>query len=111
VQCQIPFFVATKMARIRRATLTVPSADTFAESSLNAIGSGAFVVPYWCVRPRACARAAVPANPRPSRRPHAVQYWLYRSLPTWLVATVAMKTHLSIRKRALEKRARDHKDN
>jgi hypothetical protein len=40
-----------------------------------------------------------------------VQYWLYRSLPTWLVATVAMKTHLSIRKRALEKRARDHKDN
>lgn len=86
VQCQIPYFVTSKMSKIRRASLTVPSAATFARSAVNAIGSGgATVVPYL---------------------PHRVQHAIMTMLPLSLVSRFVLSHHHSIRKRALAKKAR-----
>ncbi len=38
VQCQIPYFVVSKMSKIRHSSISVPSAERFAKSSLAAIG-------------------------------------------------------------------------
>ena len=54
-QCQVPYFVATKMSKIRRPSLTVPSADAFAAAGVAAIGTCcrlAAVRPV-CLAPRA----------------------------------------------------------
>jgi len=37
-QCVYPFFVATKLAKIRRATFFAPNPDTFAKSAVGTIG-------------------------------------------------------------------------
>jgi len=51
-QLQAPLYVATKMAKIRRASLTVPSATTFAKAALNHIGFETVLTPYWVRCPR-----------------------------------------------------------
>ncbi|KAG6517224.1 very-long-chain 3-oxoacyl-CoA reductase 1-like [Zingiber officinale] len=47
VQCQVPLYVATKMASIRRSSLLVPSADTYARAALRWIGHEPRCTPYW----------------------------------------------------------------
>lgn len=47
VQCVSPFFVATKLARIRRATLTAPSGETFARAAVRTIGVVGQTHGYW----------------------------------------------------------------
>ena len=39
LQCQVPYFVATKMSKIRKASLTVPSPAAFAAAGIAAIGA------------------------------------------------------------------------
>ena len=47
VQDHIPFFVATKLAKIRKASLFAPSPADWAKSSVSSIGCGGAVsVPY-----------------------------------------------------------------
>ncbi|CAH0475338.1 unnamed protein product [Peronospora belbahrii] len=82
IQCHVPMFVSTKLAKIRNSSFMVPSPATFARASVAHLGHNTLVSPYW---------------------PHALQIWLYERLPAWLQSKVAMTTHLSLRKRALKK--------
>ncbi|THU44477.1 hypothetical protein C4D60_Mb02t07790 [Musa balbisiana] len=47
VQCQVPLYVATKMASIRKSSFIVPSADTYARAALRWIGYEPRCTPYW----------------------------------------------------------------
>ncbi|KUF95237.1 COP9 signalosome complex subunit 4 [Phytophthora nicotianae] len=82
IQCHVPMFVSTKLAKIRHSSFMVPSPATYARASVAQLGYDTLISPYW---------------------PHALQIWLYESAPTWLLAKAAMMTHLSLRKRALKK--------
>ena len=44
VQCQIPFYVATKLAKLRKS-LTVPTADAYVAMSMRWLGYGGVVQP------------------------------------------------------------------
>lgn len=82
VQCQIPYFVATKMSKIRSASLFVPSTVSYARASVRQIGYDAVVVPYWS---------------------HGLQDAVLACLPDWLSIRLLMPTRLSIRKRGMKK--------
>lgn len=67
VQCHVPMFVSTKLAKIRHASFMVPSPATYARASVAHLGYDTLLSPYW---------------------PHALQIWLYESAPTWLLSKV-----------------------
>ncbi|CAM9382900.1 unnamed protein product [Ectocarpus sp. 6 AP-2014] len=60
VQCQVPLLVATKLAKIRRASLTAPSPATYAKAGVGAIGYGAVVSPYWAHKLQLFALSVIP---------------------------------------------------
>lgn len=93
VQCQVPFYVTTKLAKLRHASLTVATPAQYARAAIKAIGSGVVVSPFWS---------------------HHIQFAMYNALPEWLLAFVANKMHLGIRKagmRKMEKLAAEGKKN
>ncbi|XP_077253074.1 very-long-chain 3-oxoacyl-CoA reductase 1-like isoform X1 [Tasmannia lanceolata] len=47
VQCQVPLYVATKMASIKRSSFFVPSADGYAQAAMRWIGYEPRCTPYW----------------------------------------------------------------
>ncbi|KAI3744775.1 hypothetical protein L1987_57866 [Smallanthus sonchifolius] len=47
VQCQVPLYVATKMASIRRSSFFVPSATGYAKAGLRWLGYEPLCTPYW----------------------------------------------------------------
>jgi len=82
VQAQQPLYVTSKLSKMKRASLTVPSPSTFARHSVKMMGYEPVISPYWA---------------------HALMLYLISLAP----ANVAMKfvkgQHLAIRKRALKK--------
>ena len=89
-QLQAPLYVATKMAKIRKATFTAPSARTFVESSLGRVGNPPIVTtPYWV---------------------HGVLWSILNTIPETAVDYARMSMCLSIRKRALKKKAEKEKE-
>ena len=82
VQCQVPLMVATKLAKIRKASLTVPSPATYAKAGVRAIGYDAVVSPYWA---------------------HKIQLFVLSAIPG--SASVVFGMHKSLRARALKKLA------
>lgn len=89
VQCQVPLFVATKLAKIKRTSIGVPSPAAYARSAIAAIGYETVVSPYWS---------------------HAIQLWAITNLPEWLVTKVVMGMHLGIRKSGMAKEAKSKED-
>lgn len=85
VQCQAPLYVATKLAKIRHASFTCPSADVYAKYGLNFIGYEPRCTPYWV---------------------HAVMWWLVAAVPPHLMDKIRFGQTLGLRKRALAKEAR-----
>ncbi|XP_057827236.1 very-long-chain 3-oxoacyl-CoA reductase 1 [Cryptomeria japonica] len=85
IQCQVPLYVATKMASIKRASLLVPSPDTFAHSALRWVGYEPRCTPYWV---------------------HSIIWWLASVLPEPLVDAYRLKFSVGIRKRGLMKDSR-----
>lgn len=84
-QCQIPFYVATKLAKMRKAFM-VPTPKEYATAACKWIGqSDAVVSPIF---------------------PHALQGYILDQLPEWVVAKIIMAQHLAIRKKGLKKDAR-----
>jgi 17beta-estradiol 17-dehydrogenase / very-long-chain 3-oxoacyl-CoA reductase len=81
---QAPLYVATKLSKIRRTSLTCPSPSAYARSALGAIGYEARVTPYWT---------------------HAIMWWLVASLPEQVMDTIRLKQNLGVRKKALNKHA------
>lgn len=83
VQCQVPLFVATKLAKLR-ASLFTPSPAAYARAAVAAIGYDVLVSPFWL---------------------HSLQMYIFGCFPEWLVAYGAKSMHEGIRKRGLKKDA------
>ena len=84
-QAQVPLFVATKLAKVRNASITTPSPANFAKSSVAAFGYETVSSPYWA---------------------HAALTYIAQSLPSFIVVPQTLSMHLGIRKRGLAKEAR-----
>ena len=82
VQVQTPLWVTTKLAKIRKSSLTVPSPSTYARAAVNAIGYGPASSPYWA---------------------HDLQLAVVDMLPTFLAVKIVSDMHHSIRKRGMKK--------
>jgi 17beta-estradiol 17-dehydrogenase / very-long-chain 3-oxoacyl-CoA reductase len=83
-QCQAPFYVATKLAKLRKS-LTVPSPTEFVDMAIKWIGyPDALVQPFWM---------------------HAVQGWVMQRIPDFVLASGILDMHLAIRKKGLKKDA------
>jgi 17beta-estradiol 17-dehydrogenase / very-long-chain 3-oxoacyl-CoA reductase len=84
VQCQIPFYVATKLAK-QRKSLMVPNPPEFVALAIKWVGySDCVVSPYLL---------------------HAIQGWVLDVLPNFVVSSIIMSMHLATRKRGLKKDA------
>ena len=84
-QCQAPFYVATKLAKLRKS-LTVPTPTEFAAMGVKWIGyPDALVQPFWI---------------------HALQGYLMQAMPDFILAPVVKSMHMAIRKKGLKKDAR-----
>ncbi|KAL7495448.1 hypothetical protein ACHAWT_003919 [Skeletonema menzelii] len=84
VQCQIPFYVATKLAKLRKS-FTVPTAEEYVWLAMRWIGQSGTVSPFWA---------------------HALQGWVMNALPKPFVESGVMSMHAGIRKRGLKKDAK-----
>lgn len=62
VQCQVPLMVATKLSKVRKASLTVPSPQAYAKAGVGAIGYGAVVSPYWSHKLQLLALSVIPGS-------------------------------------------------
>jgi 17beta-estradiol 17-dehydrogenase / very-long-chain 3-oxoacyl-CoA reductase len=87
VQCQVPMFVATKLAKIRKSSLFVPLPDAYARAAVSAIGYETVVSPYWS---------------------HAIQIWVLTTFPEWLIAPLTFWMHRDIRKRGMKKEEKNN---
>eukprot|EP00240_Pyramimonas_obovata_P005606 CAMPEP_0118935246 /NCGR_PEP_ID=MMETSP1169-20130426/15259_1 /TAXON_ID=36882 /ORGANISM="Pyramimonas obovata, Strain CCMP722" /LENGTH=320 /DNA_ID=CAMNT_0006878255 /DNA_START=48 /DNA_END=1010 /DNA_ORIENTATION=+ len=84
VQCQVPFYVATKLAKMRKSMM-VPTPDAYAKLGCGWIAQGEAVVqPFWL---------------------HALQGWVLELLPAWFVDPMVKKMHVGIMKRGMKKEA------
>ncbi|XP_069761830.1 very-long-chain 3-oxoacyl-CoA reductase-A isoform X2 [Narcine bancroftii] len=83
VQSILPFYVATKMSKLRTPTMQKPSAETYVKAALNTVGLQVQTNGYL---------------------PHAIMGWITASLlPVSLVMKQAMKMNQGIRARSLKK--------
>lgn len=86
VQCQIPFFITTKLAKIRHSSLTVPTPAKYVSCGINWIGHDDPVAsPFWA---------------------HAFMGAVLDHLPEVLRTKIMMNEHLGLRKRGFKKEAR-----
>ncbi|KAK6930906.1 Short-chain dehydrogenase/reductase SDR, partial [Dillenia turbinata] len=84
----VPLYVATKMASIRRSSFFVPSAEGYARAALRSVGYEPRCSPYW---------------------PHTLLWALAYSLPESVVDTWRLGFCLNIRKRGQLKDSRKRK--
>lgn len=75
---QVPLYVATKMASIKRSSLFVPSTDGYARAAMRWIGYEPRCTPYW---------------------PHSLLWGLAYSLPERIIDAWRLRFCLGIRKR------------
>ncbi|XP_052196005.1 very-long-chain 3-oxoacyl-CoA reductase 1 [Diospyros lotus] len=85
VQCQVPLYVATKMASIKRSSSFVPSTDGYARAALRWIGHEPRCTPYW---------------------PHSLLWAFAHSLPESVVDAWRLRFCFAIRKRGQLKDSR-----
>ena len=82
---QVPLYVATKMASIRKSSFMVPSADTYARAAVRHIGYEPRCTPYW---------------------PHSVMWFVISILPESLIDNFRLGMCIKIRKKGLAKDAK-----
>ena len=86
VECHAPFFVGTKLAKLRPSWPFVPEARRFVSASVASLGTaGAVTVPYAF---------------------HALQERVIRALPAWLLGWYVLREHKGLRSRAAKKAER-----
>lgn len=88
VTCQSPYFVVSKLSKIRAASLGVPTPAAYAAAAVAAIGDGPSTVPYLA---------------------HAAQDAVVQGAPHFLLSRLTLSMHESIRARFMAKRARESK--
>jgi len=90
VQCQVPFYVATKLAK-RRKSIDTPTPKEYVDLAIKWIGhDDAVCSPFWI---------------------HALLGYLMTVVPDAIVVSQTMAMHLSIRKRGMKKEADKAKNN
>ncbi|XP_050811419.1 very-long-chain 3-oxoacyl-CoA reductase isoform X1 [Gopherus flavomarginatus] len=82
VQSVLPYFVATKMSKIRKPTFNKPSPETYVRAALGTIGLQS--------QTNGCL-------------PHAILGWIFSLLPTSAVINLTMQRHKQLRARYLKK--------
>ncbi|GAV59813.1 adh_short domain-containing protein [Cephalotus follicularis] len=82
VQCQIPLLVTTKMSKLKKPSLFIPSPETYSKASIRCIGHERLCIPYWA---------------------HSMQWFLLCSFPDSLLDLYILRNFIGIRKRALNK--------
>ncbi|NWW26058.1 DHB12 reductase, partial [Falcunculus frontatus] len=82
VQSVLPYYVATKMTKIRKPTLDKPSPETYVRAALGTVGLQSQTNGYL---------------------PHALMGWVVSLLPTSTAINLIMKTNKQIRARYLKK--------
>ncbi|XP_074811408.1 very-long-chain 3-oxoacyl-CoA reductase isoform X2 [Natator depressus] len=82
VQSVLPYFVATKMSKIRKPTFDKPSPETYVRAALCTVGLQS--------RTNGCL-------------PHAISGWICSLLPTSVVINLTMQKHQQFRARYLKK--------
>jgi len=85
-QCQVPFYVATKLAKMRKG-LMIPTPSEFVALGIKWVGYDDCVVSPFLL--------------------HAIQGWVLDILPNSLVSSIIMNMHLATRKRGLKKDAQN----
>jgi 17beta-estradiol 17-dehydrogenase / very-long-chain 3-oxoacyl-CoA reductase len=81
-QSQMPFYVATKLAKLRKSA-TVPTPEEYVACAMKWVGyPDAAVSPFWI---------------------HAVQGWVMKQIPDYFMSKIIMDMHMGIRKRGLKK--------
>ena len=88
LQVVFPYFVATKLSKMRPNGLLVPSADQYARQMVNGIGLSTTMAGYWC---------------------HELFLGLSSLLPEWLVVSQTRKMMDAMRKR-WERKQQQKKD-
>ncbi|XP_048727483.2 very-long-chain 3-oxoacyl-CoA reductase-like [Ostrea edulis] len=83
-QCVMPFFVATKMSKIRKPSVYAPSPSTYVKATLNSVGVSSVTHGYWA---------------------HRLQGTITSLLPEVLVKTVTLRIFKNARKSYLRKLA------
>ena len=84
-QCQVPFYVATKLAKMRKS-LMVPTPEAYVKMAVKWVGyPDALVQPFWL---------------------HAIQGWVLSQLPDFVVAKIIMGMHLATRAKGKKKDAK-----
>ncbi|XP_024414508.2 very-long-chain 3-oxoacyl-CoA reductase [Desmodus rotundus] len=82
VQSVLPFYVATKLAKIRKTSLQIPSAETYVKLALKTVG----------------------LKPRTNGYPiHSLLGSIFSVLPSWLYFKIIMNSNKSVRARYLKK--------
>ena len=82
---QVPLYVATKMASIKKSSFLVPSIDGYAKAGIRHIGYEPRCTPYW---------------------PHSLLWAIANSLPEGVIDAWRLKFNLGIRKRGQLKDSR-----
>ncbi|NXC71681.1 DHB12 reductase, partial [Anhinga anhinga] len=82
VQSVLPYFVATKMSKVRKPTFDKPSPETFVRAALGTVGLQS--------QTNGCL-------------PHALIGWFFSLLPTSVVSNLIMKRNKKIRARYLKR--------
>lgn len=85
VQCQVPFYVATKLAKLRKS-MSVPTAREYVSMGMRSLGYGGNAVqPYWL---------------------HAIQgYIMAHCIPSFILDVGVKRMHDGIRQRGMKKDA------
>ncbi|GAW79835.1 steroid dehydrogenase [Plasmodium gonderi] len=91
VQCHVPLFIVTKLSKVRKSSLFVPTADVYAESAIKKMKEGNIIPCNVITSPYLF---------------HKIQIYLYKTIPKFLFDTMSMITLKSVRQRALKKKIR-----
>jgi 17beta-estradiol 17-dehydrogenase / very-long-chain 3-oxoacyl-CoA reductase len=89
VQCQVPLYVTTKLAKLRKTSLFIASPSAYARAAIAAIGYEIIVSPYWS---------------------HELQLWAVQALPDFIGARIVFNMHQAIRKAGMKKEAQAAQD-
>lgn len=84
-QCQIPFYVATKLAKMRKSLMT-PNPGEFVAQAIKWVGYPDAVVSPFLL--------------------HAIQGWILDCLPDFVVSKIIFDMHMATRKRGIKKDAK-----
>ena len=90
VECHVPHFVTSRMSRIRRSSIMVPSEKAWAKAAVQNIGrpfAGPLITPYWF---------------------HAFCEFVIDSLPNMFIVNFLLSHHHAVRRKWLKKKQKQN---